>query len=44
MFHALVLALVLGAVVVALVNQLSSIYYAIAARVLAGEFRWFSAQ
>ena len=44
MFHALVLALVLGAVVVALVNQFSASYEAIAARGLVGEMRSFSAQ
>ena len=44
MFHALVLALVLGVVVVALVNQFSSSYEAIAARGLVGEMRSFSAQ
>jgi len=43
-FHALALAVVLGAVVAALVHQFSSSYEAIAARGLVGEMRSFAAE
>jgi signal transduction histidine kinase len=44
LFHALVLALVLGVVVAALVRQFSSSYEGIAARALTGELESFAAQ